>query len=234
MNGSAGGIVLFMNVDEIVVVNDVIFYNVDNDLYQTCAPTIKSVKITDDICGTAAPSIPPGGDNISGQEVQFALIPGLLSSNIIPPGMWDMHIWVRTAQGGNISLQWTLYFQDEDGTFTPNPFAVSDLVTITNSSLTTASEVILPLYIPKPVCLCSTNTRILLGLKAFSDIPNACLSLYFESCSASFIRTTLVPAGRLGPTGPTGEAGPTGQLGATGSTGSTGSSVYSGLGLYCF
>ena len=84
MNGTAGGIVLFMNIDEIVVVNDVKFYNIDEDLYQTCAPTIKSVVIDDNICGTAAPYvIIPGGDIISGQEVQFALMPGLLSSNIV-------------------------------------------------------------------------------------------------------------------------------------------------------
>jgi len=235
MNGTSGGLVLFMNIDEIVMVDDVKFYNIDTELYQTCAPTIKSVIVDDNICGTPAPNvIIPGGDIISGQEVQFALMPGLLSSNIVPPGMWDMHIWVRTAQGGSISLQWTLYFQDETGVFTPNPFAASEKVTITNSSLTTASEVVIPLYIPTPVCLCDTNTRILLGLKAFSTIPQACLSLYFESCHASFIRTTLVPLGPTGLTGPTGATGPTGptgmpgvpgtavNTGATGPTGTTG------------
>lgn len=179
-NGSAGGIVLFMNIDEVVNVNDIKFYNVDSDLYETCAPTIKSVVVTDDVCGTAAPYvIIPGGDIVSGAEVQFALMPGLLSSNIIPPGMWDMHVWVRTAQAGDISLQWTLYFQDEDGPYTPNPFAASDKVVIQNASLTKATELVIPLYIEKPICLCSTETRILLGLKAFSTIPSACLSSLF-------------------------------------------------------
>jgi hypothetical protein len=223
MNGTSGGIVLFMNVDEIVMVNNYKFYNVDSNLYQTCAPTIKAVKIDNHIAtcgGTPAPNvIIPGGDIVSKQYVQFALMPGLLSSNIIPPGMWDMHLWVRTAQSGQISLQWTLYFQDEDGVYTPNPFAASERVTITNSSLTCASEVVMPLYIQKPVCLCSTDTRILLAIKAFSSIPHACLSLYFESCSASFIRTTLVPCG---PTGPTGAPGIIGQIGPMGPTGPTG------------
>ena len=80
MNGTSGGLVLFMNIDEIVLVDDVKFYNIDTSLYQTCAPTIKSVVIDDNICGTPAPNvIIPGGDIISGQEVQFALMPGLLS-----------------------------------------------------------------------------------------------------------------------------------------------------------
>jgi hypothetical protein len=226
MNGTSGGIVLFMNVDEIVMVNNYKFYNVDSNLYQTCAPTIKAVKIDNHIAtcgGTPAPNvIIPGGDIVSKQYVQFALMPGLLSSNIIPPGMWDMHLWVRTAQSGQISLQWTLYFQDEDGVYTPNPFAASEKVTITNSSLTSASEVVMPLYIQKPVCLCSTDTRILLAIKAFSSIPHACLSLYFESCSASFIRTTLVQSGGTGTTGPTGSPGIIGSIGPTGPTGMRG------------
>ena len=232
MNGTAGGIVLFMNIDEVVMVNGIKFYNVDSDLYETCAPTIKSVVVSDSNLGTAAPYvIIPGGDIISGAEVQFALIPGLLSSNIIPPGMWDMHVWVRTAQPDVVSLQWTLYFQDETGTFTPNPFAASERVTVTNASLTTATELVIPLYISKPVCLCDTNTRILLRLRAYSSVPSAALSLYFESCSASFIRTTLVPlgfTGEAGPTGTTGYTGPQGpegfatNTGATGITGETG------------
>ncbi len=134
-NGTAGGIVLFMNIDEIVMVNGIKFYNVDSELYESCAPTIKSVIVNDGNLGTAAPYvIIPGGDIVSGAEVQFALIPGLLSSNIIPPGLWDMHVWVRTPTPNAISLQWTVYFQDEHGTFTPNPFAASERVTITNSS----------------------------------------------------------------------------------------------------
>ena len=148
MNSTSGGVVLFMNVNEIVVVNNINFYNIDCDLSNKCAPIIKSVGVTNQPSGTPAPSVViPDGDTISRQNIQFALIPGLLSSNIIPSGMWDMHIWVRTAQAGIISLQWTLYFQDEDGIFTPNPFAVSERVTITTSSLTSSSELILPLYI---------------------------------------------------------------------------------------
>ena len=150
IQGVAGGIVLFMNIDEIVMVNGIKFYNVDSDLYETCAPTIKSVIVNDSPLGTAAPYvIIPGGDIVSGSEVQFAVMPGLLSSNIIPPGMWDMHVWVRTPNANVISLQWTVYFQDEDGTFTPNPFAASDRVTIKNASLTKASEIVIPLYIDR-------------------------------------------------------------------------------------
>lgn len=232
MNGTSGGIVLFMNIDEIVRVNNYKFYNIDSELYQTCAPTIKSVKIDTKISpcgGTPAPNvIIPGGDINSKQYIQFALMQGVLSSNIIPPGMWDMHLWIRTAQAGDVSLQWTLYFQDEDGPYTPNPFGVSERITITNSSLTSASEVVLPLYIQKPVCLCSKNTRILVAVKAFSSIPHACLSIYFESCSASFIRTTLVLAGPTGSTGPPGFTGPTGPTGATGMRGIDGTAVNTG------
>ena len=122
-NGTAGGIVLFMNIDEQVMVNSIKFFNIDNELYESCAPTIKSVMVTNDGVGTAAPYvIIPGGDIVSGEEVQFAVIPGLLSSNIIPPGVWDMHLWVRTPDPNIVSLQWTAYFQDETGTYTPNPF----------------------------------------------------------------------------------------------------------------
>ena len=229
MNGTAGGIVLFMNIDEVVMVNGIKFYNIDSQLNESCAPTIKSVVVSDSSLGTAAPYvIIPGGDIVSGSEVQFALIDGLLSSNIVPPGMWDMHIWVRTAQPDVVSLQWTLYFQDDHGSFTPNPFAASERVTITNASLTTATELVIPLYVEKPICLCETSTRILLGIRAYSTTPNAGLSLYFESCSASFIRTTLVPlgatglAGTTGPTGMTGDIGPQGVPGSATNTGATG------------
>ena len=69
MNGTAGGLVLFMNVDEIVVVDDVKFYNIDTELYQTCAPTIKSVVVDDNICGTPAPNvIIPGGILLVGKK----------------------------------------------------------------------------------------------------------------------------------------------------------------------
>ena len=78
---------LFMNIDEVVMVNGIKFYNIDSELYETCAPTIKSVVVSDSNLGTAAPYvIIPGGDIISGSEVQFAIMPGLLSSNIVPPG----------------------------------------------------------------------------------------------------------------------------------------------------
>ena len=51
MNGTAGGVVLFMNVDEVVEVNDVKFYNIDKELYQTCAPIIKNVILDNNING---------------------------------------------------------------------------------------------------------------------------------------------------------------------------------------
>lgn len=117
--GSSGGIVLFMNIDEVVHVNEYNFYNIDSILYETCSPTIKNTTIYDNICGTPVPRPPVGGDkfNESGSGIQFAIRPGVLSSNIVPPGKWDMHIWVRTAQARAINLQWTLYSQDSPGVF---------------------------------------------------------------------------------------------------------------------
>ena len=87
--GSSGGIVLFMNIDEIVDINDVNFYNIDSSLYDTCSPTIKSTRVLTDILGTSAPPITLNGDYYSGSEVQFGVMPYVLSSNIIPPGKWD-------------------------------------------------------------------------------------------------------------------------------------------------
>ena len=207
--GSSGGIVLFMNIDEVVTINSVNFYNIDALLYDTCAPTIKSSRITNDICGTSVPPIPLNGDSYTCSDIQFGIFDNLLSSTIIPPGMWDMHIWVRTAFKDVINLQWTLYSQDASGIFSPNPFAVSELKKIENASLTTSSEVIISLYIDKPVILCDNTTRILLGLKAYTNVTTRpCISLYFESSSPSFIRTTLLPSGGVGATGATGPVGP--------------------------
>ena len=225
MNGASGGLVLFMNVDERVYVDGIAFYNVDKDLYQTSSPTITTTILDNSIIGTPAPPIiMPDGDYAS--EIQFALMPGVLSSNIIPPGMWDMNIWVRTPQVGRVSLQWSLYSQDEEkGKYSPFLFAESEKYTITTSSGTCPVQLVMPLYVAKPCCLCDTNSRILLGLRAFTDLPQACLSLYFESCKASFIRTTLVPGGPTGVTGPTGPTGPTG---ATGPQGIAGTAVNTG------
>lgn len=211
--GSSGGIVLFMNIDEIVTINSKQFYNIDALLYDTCTPTIKTTRVTNDVCGTSVPPIPVDGDSYTCSDIQFGILDNLLSSTIIPPGMWDMHIWVRTAFENLISLQWTLYSQDASGIFSPNPFAVSEIKTITHTSLTTSTEVIISLYIDKPVILCE-NTRILLGLKAYTKVTSRpCISLYFESSSPSFIRTTLVPTGCIGGTGPTGPIGITGPIG---------------------
>ena len=230
--GSSGGIVLFMNIDEIVTINNVNFYNIDALLYDTCSPTIKSTRVTNDVCGTSVPPITLNGDYYTGSEIQFGIVDHLLSSTIIPPGMWDMHIWVRCAFSDLIKLQWTLYSQDSSGVFSPNPFAVSEIKTIENASQTTSTEVIMSLYIDKPVILCDNNTRILLGLKGYTDATTRpSISLYFESSNPSFIRTTLIPIGPAGktgnngvtgPTGPTGSNGPTGLAGYTGPTGITG------------
>ena len=215
--GSSGGIVLFMNIDEIVPINSVNFYNVDTILYNTCSPTIKSTRVTNDIQGTSVPPVTLNGDYYTGSDVQFAIIDNMLSSTIIPPGKWDMHIWVRCAFQDVISLQWTLYSQVATGSFSPNPFAVSEMKLIENASQTSSTEVIIPLYIDKPVILCENNTRILLGLKAYTTLSTKpSISLYFESYSPSYIQTTLVPIG------PTGEVGPTGQAGEVGPTGFTG------------
>jgi hypothetical protein len=144
--GSSGGIVLFMNIDEIVTINNVNFYNIDSILYESCSPTIKSTRVTNDIQGTSVPQITLNGDYYSGYEIQFAIIDNLLSSNIIPPGKWDMHIWVRCAFQDLIRLQWTLYALDPSGVFSPNPFAVSELKTIENASQINSTEVIISLY----------------------------------------------------------------------------------------
>ena len=138
--GPAGGIVLFMNIDEIVSIDTIInradtfvnFYNVDSIIYHSCSPVIKNVVVTSNTNDTSVPSIPPGGDIYNNNGIQFALMPGLLSSNVIPPGNWDMHIWVRTADANEIYLQWTLYSQDEDSTFSPNPITISEKILITN------------------------------------------------------------------------------------------------------
>lgn len=231
--GSSGGIVLFMNIDEIVSVNSVNFYNIDAMLYDTCSPTIKSTRVTNDIQGTSVPQIPLNGDYHTGSEIQFALVDNLLSSTIIPPGKWDMHIWVRCAFQDLIKLQWTLYSQDATGTFSPNPFAVSELKLIENASQTSSTEIIMSLFIDKPIILCENTTRLLLGLKAYTDVSSRpSISLYFESSSPSFIRTTLIPigpAGKTGPTGPTGVTGPTGPTGITGVTGPTGATGPTGM-----
>jgi hypothetical protein len=212
-----------MNIDEIVTINNVNFYNIDSTLYETCSPTIKSTRVTNDIQGTSVPQITLNGDYYSGYEIQFAIVDNLLSSTIIPPGKWDMHIWVRCAFQDLIQLQWTLYAQEESGTFSPNPFAVSELKAIQNASQVNSTEVIISLYIDKPVILCDCKTQILLGLKAFTSVPTRpSISLYFESCNPSFIRTTLIPIGPMGNTGPTGPTGPTGITGPVGYTGLTG------------
>ena len=218
--GSSGGIVLFMNIDEIIDINDVNFYNIDSDLYDTCSPTIKSTRVLTDILGTSAPPIALNGDYYSNNEIQFGIMSNVLSSTIIPPGKWDMHIWVRTAVSDLITLQWTLYSQDVPGVFSPNPISVSHIADIKSSSLTQSTEVIIPMYIDRPVILCNHRTRLLVGIKAYTqstDKPS--ISLYFESSNPSFIRTTLVP---LGPTGWSGETGYTGVTGTTGIRGETG------------
>ena len=90
--GSSGGIVLFMNIDEIVTINSVNFYNIDMILYDTCSPTIKTTRVTNNIQGTSVPPVTLNGDYFTGSEIQFAIVDNMLSSNIIPPGKWDMHI----------------------------------------------------------------------------------------------------------------------------------------------
>ena len=145
--GSSGGIVLFMNIDEIVTIDNVNFYNIDSTLYETCSPTIKTTRVSNDVQGTSVPQITLNGDYFTGSEIQFGIVDNLLSSTIIPPGKWDMHIWVRCAFQDIIKLQWTLYSQDSTGIFSPNPFAVSEIKLIENASLTTSTEVIISLYI---------------------------------------------------------------------------------------
>ena len=149
--GSAGGIVLFMNIDEIIKVKELNFYNISPLLYNTCNPSIKSNLLYDNICGTSIPNPPEGGDqhNENGNGIQFALMSELLISNVLPPGKWDMHLWVRTPQAHAINLQWTLYSQDTTGVFSPNPIAVSELVNVEDSSLVAAIEIVIPLYIIK-------------------------------------------------------------------------------------
>jgi hypothetical protein len=92
----------------------------------------------------------------------------------------------------------------------PNPLAVSQRQPINVVSLTTSHEIVIPLYIDKPICLCNAATRLLVGIKAFTQsTEKPSLSIYFESCNPSFIRTTLVPLGPTGYTGITGITGPT-------------------------
>jgi hypothetical protein len=153
--GSSGGIVLFMNIDEIVAINNVNFYNIDSILYETCSPTIKTTRVTNDIQGTSVPEIPLNGDYYTGYEIQFAIISNFLSSTVIPPGKWDMHIWVRCAYQDIIKLQWTLYSLDANGAFSPNPFAVSELKPIENASQTTSTEVIIRI---KGIYKCTNKT----------------------------------------------------------------------------
>ena len=228
--GTSGGIVLFMNIDEIITINSVNFYNIDAKLYDTNSPTIKTTRVLSNILGTSVPPITLNGDCYTSYEIQFGIVDNLLSSNVIPPGRWDMHIWVRCAFQDVINLQWTLYSQETTGIFSPNPFAVSDIKTIVNASQVTSTEVIISLYITEPVILCNNDTRILLGLKAYTNVKTKpSISLYFESSCPSFIRTTLVPRGATGCTGIAGVTGPTGLAGATGYTGITGSTGCTGL-----
>ena len=219
--GPAGGLILFMNINENVEVANYKFYNVSTSLHQSQSTTIRNVILSDTGMGAPAPYVlVPGGDVVSGSEIQFALAPGLLTSNIIAPGRWDMHLWVRSSHCNAVSLQWTIYIQNDPSVFTPNPIAVSDRIYVSNTSQTTADEVILPLYIPKPIHLPSINSRVLISVKAYCDSRNASLAMYFESTNTSFIRTTLIP---LGSTGQFGATGPTG--GFTGWTGPTGISM---------
>lgn len=232
MIGSSGGIVLFMNIDEIIEVNDVSFFNIDASLYTTCNPTIKNVRILNDIQGTSAPPIPLNGDYYSGNEVQFALMSNVLSSTIIPPGKWDMHIWVRTSTGEPITIQWTLYSQDAKGTFSPNPINLSHIQRLSINNRMTPQEVVIPLFLDKPVILPCSKSRLLVGIKAYTESDSRPpISMYFESTHPSFIRTTLVPVGPTGVTGNTGNTGATGPtgLGATGVTGPKGETGYTGV-----
>ena len=82
-------------------------------------------------------------------------------------------------------IEMLLYLFDGDG----------DL-DIDSASLTQSTEVVIPLYIDRPIILCNGQTRLLIGIKAFTEsTEKPSISLYFESSNPSFVRTTLVPGG---------------------------------------
>jgi hypothetical protein len=252
--GPAGGVVLFMNVCDCVPIHTVtcgynetiqvvtLFYNVDTSVYYSVAPIQKHVTVGKR--GTPAPYvIHPGGDETP-THVQFALVPNLLASNVIPPGMWEMHIWVKapfTPLPGQpvaiIKLQWTLFVQDENVSYSPYPIIVSPAVEILQTYLTDTREIILPVEFLMPYILPSSASRLLIGITAYSTVDKTPLVLSFESTSPSFIRTTLTSVGATGLTGSTGNTGPTGCTGPqgirgtavnTGATGYTGETGYTG------
>ena len=218
--GPSCGVILFMNVCEYIPIYTVkthdksiettFFYSMDTSLYFSSAPIQKHIHANTH--GVPAPQvITPGGDTTL-TNVQFALAPNLLASNVIPPGAWEMHIWVKAPtiplpdqEVPLIKLQWTLYLQNENNSvYSPFPVIISEAVEILQTSLNKSTEIIICANFSMPYILPSSKTRLLVGITAYSSIDETPLILSFESTYPSFVRTTLPSIGETGFTGPAG------------------------------
>lgn len=154
---------------------------------------------------------------------KFTFASNLLTSTIIPAGMWTTRIFTASTTTAGVSYYFNLLHVDADG--------VSNPVTI--ASGTSASAISIPagvqaqtgydLYIPYTT-LPDLTKRLQVQIYGVFTGNNRSVSLEFRDGSVPQLFTTIQISGTTGPTGPQGTTGATGPAtpGPTGATGPTG------------
>jgi hypothetical protein len=159
----------------------------------------------------------------------FTTPTNFLTSTIIPPGNWDLNLFASSSTGNNITVYWSLYYVNADGT-TGKTLIVAGTPAAAVPILT-QNQYVITISVPLTTLPDLTKRLQIEVFANFTSGGTRTLTMEFRNNTVSHVHTSLEfvsptgptgPIGSQGATGPTGPTGPIGSQGATGPTGPTG------------